>query len=292
MSEADADAERAEFDEGRYLYCVVDPSGADATVEGETDGNATGADSTDADADGFAATGVDDEEAYLIAADGVGVVVHACESVYDTADVGQVKRWLLAHQSVVDAAGEAFGTPIPFRFDTILQGDDDAVEQWLRAESDELAAHLDDLASHWEYRVHLVWDDDHLRETVADDEELAALDERREAAGEGTAFLLEKQYEQRLADLVQTRREAVEASLLDRVEPLAADIERLDRPRASLGDAEVDADGSRVALLLAEERVDDVGAELDEVAATPGVEVQFTGPWPPYTFAPELGGAS
>jgi hypothetical protein len=39
-------------------------------------------------------------------------------------------------------------------------------------------------------------------------------------------------------------------------------------------------------VLAHESAADAIGEELDAVAAEPGVEVRFTGPWPPYTFAP------
>jgi len=48
------------------------------------------------------------------------------------------------------------------------------------------------------------------------------------------------------------------------------------------------ADETGVAALADESAAGALGERLDEVAATPGVEVRYTGPWPPYTFAPAL----
>jgi len=264
------------FDDGRYLYCVVD-------VE-------TG------DPDAFGATGVDDEPVRVVAANGVGAVVHGCETVYDSEDPRQVQRWLLAHQRVVDEAATAFGTPLPFRFDTILRGDDEAVADWLRAQRDELAGHLGDLAGYSEYRVVVTWDEAALAAAVADDDELADLRERVEAAGEGKQFLLEKQLEQRRRERRRAETEALADEVDGKVEPLVRAYERLgDRQSASVAAGSDDEDAevvTRVALLAHEDRVDAVGDRLDEVAAADGVEVRFTGPWPPYTFAPELGGST
>ncbi len=168
------------FDEGRYLYCVVE-SGDDAELS---------------------ENGIDGEPISVLVQDGLGAVVQPCDSPYDSDDLATVREWLVTHQSVIDAAGEAFGTPLPFRFDTILKGDDDAVREWLVDQSEMLESHLDELAGHWEYRVGVAWDEERVRDELrAEDEELADLRERIDDASEGTAFLLEKQYDNRLRDL-------------------------------------------------------------------------------------------
>lgn len=265
-----------EIDEGRYLYCVV-------SVDHESP------------VEGFEATGVSDEPVSVVTNGGIGAVVHPCEEVYDSADLGRVRRWLVRHQSVVDDAGEAFGTPIPFQFDTILRGDDEAVGEWLAAEGDRLQDLLDSLAGHWEYRVEVVERDspsaDRLEET---DEELADLRERIDGTGEGTGFLVEKQYEKRVETLRKRRRSELTADLADRLAEHAREVHELDRsPVADLAEGDGESEGEticRLTLLVAEESEEAVGAALDPVADREGIEVRFTGPWPPYTFVPELGG--
>ncbi|WP_394342619.1 gas vesicle protein GvpL [Saliphagus sp. LR7] len=276
-----ADAEDGEgppeIDEGRYLYCVV------SVDEGSP-------------VEAFEATGVSDAPVSLVTDGGIAAVVHPCEEVYDSADLGRVRRWLVRHQSVVDDAGEAFGTPIPFQFDTILRGDDEAVEEWLAAEGDRLRELLASLAGHWEYRVEVVERDppsaDRLEET---DEELADLRERIDGSGEGTGFLMEKQYEKRVETLREHRRAELTADLADRLAEHTREIHELDRsPAADLAEGSGrEREGEticRLTLLVAEEREEAVGAALDPVADREGIEVRFTGPWPPYTFVPELGG--
>ncbi|SFC48927.1 Gas vesicle synthesis protein GvpL/GvpF [Halobiforma haloterrestris] len=293
QAEAVAD-EVPEIDEGRYLYCIV-------RTEAET-GEST-----------LETTGVDGEPVSVVVADGIGAVVHPCEGIYDTADLAQVRRWLVRHQTVVDEAGEAFGTPIPFQFDTILRGDDERVREWLREESETLERALSELAGHWEYRVEVVETEPVPDEAlIEDDDRLRELDARIDDSEEGTAFLLEKKLDQRLAELRAARRESLTADLQDRLAERAREVHALERsPTASLDDAVVDegdaragaggsgdggagsGDGNtlcRLTLLAHEEAEGEIGSVLDDVAATDGLEVRFTGPWPPYTFAPELGG--
>ncbi|ELY45512.1 gas vesicle protein GvpL [Natronorubrum tibetense] len=269
-----------EFDDGRYLYCIVR---IDADDEG----------------DAFETTGVDGEPVSVVVEDGIGAVVHACDGIYDSGNLTQVRRWLVRHQTVVDEAGEAFGTPIPFQFDTILRSDDAGVREWLREESETLERALSGLADHWEYRVEVVETDPISDEALIErDERLAELDAQIDDSGEGTAFLLEKKFDQRLAELRAARRESITGDLQARLDDHAREVHQLERsPSASLSD-EVAGDASdgetlcRLTLLAHEDDEGAVGSVLDGVAANDGIEVRFTGPWPPYTFAPELGGDS
>ncbi|WP_458188359.1 gas vesicle protein GvpL [Haladaptatus sp. NG-WS-4] len=260
------DPDDTEFEDGRYLYCVVDSTG---------------------DAE-FSETGIDDEPISIVREDGVGVVVQACDSPYDSDDLETVREWLLTHQEVVDSAGETFGTPLPFRFDTILKGDDERVRAWVADQHDELESYLAEFSGHWEYRVGVTWDEDRVRDELeSDDDELADLRERIDDASEGTAFMLEKQYENRLGDLRQARKERLATRLRDDLEPLVREYDEVDSQRSVLGSDTPDS-VVQVAFLAHEERETDVGSVLDDIAAEPGVEVRFTGPWPPYSFAPEL----
>lgn len=263
-----------DIDEGRYVYCVV------RADEGES----------------IDATGVDDEPVSLVASDGIGAIVHACDGIYDSADFAQVRRWLVRHQAVIDEAGEAFGTPLPFQFDTIIRGDDDRVREWIAEERESLAEALDSLAGHWEYRVEVVRtdpvDDDRLVEA---DDRLAELREQIDDSGEGTAFLLEKKYEQRAKRLREHRRSERTAELRDRLADHAREVHELERSsNVALAGASDEDDGDReticrLTLLAHEDDEGAIGSILDDVANEPGLEVRFTGPWPPYTFAPSFG---
>lgn len=260
-----------DFEGGRYLYCVV------SADEGET----------------FSAEGVDDQPVSLVAEDGVAAVVHPVDSVYDTDDLNQVRQWLLTHQDVVDAAGEAFGTPLPFRFDTIFKGGDDTVAEWLRDNHDELAEALDWLAGRWEYRISVAWDEDAVGETLkTEDEELRELTARMDEASSGTGYLLETQFDQRLAELLQARSETLEDRIVEDVEPYAVEIRRSGDASVELAEGESSGFDTAVQLsvLADSDHEEDIGEQLEPLAARPEYEVRYTGPWPPYSHAPEIGG--
>lgn len=269
---ADArDAAPTDFEEGRYLFCAV---------------------RAEADAD-FSADGIGDESVYLIVRDGIGTVVQAVDAVYDSEDLAQVRRWLLDHQRVVDEAGEAFGTPLPFRFDTILTGDDEAVAEWLDARRGELDDALSWLAGRWEYRVEVRWDEAAIADTLEErDDALRALASRAEAASEGTAYLLESQYETRLADRMDERRRELEAGLYEDLEPYAIELKRTGDGDGRFSSDEGDGLESavRLSILAPADHEDAIGEVLEPIAARPAHEVRYTGPWPPYSFASTIGG--
>lgn len=260
-----------EFDEGRYLYCVVHAG------ESET----------------FSTEGIEGQQVSLLVEDGVGAVVQPVDSVYDSDDMTRVQRWLLAHQEVVDAAGDAFGTPLPFRFDTIFKGGDSTVAEWVRDNYRELEDALDWLAGGWEYRIRVCWDEEAVSERLrTEDEQLRELATRVEDASSGTGYLLESRYEQRLTEQLRLRSEELEAQLVEDVEPYAIAVQRSDDPAVALsgGDSSELDTAVRLSVLADSDHEEAIGEKLESLAARPQYEVRYTGPWPPYSHAPEIGG--
>lgn len=272
--EDERETDSTTFPEGRYLYCVV-------STESEQDFS-------------LSVSGIDDGEPYLIEHDDVGVVVQPCESPYESTDMETVKRWLMQHQAVIDDAAEVYGTPLPFRFDTILKGDDEQVRDWLTEASTILRQELEKLAGQWEYRIELVWDRTAFEYNVSrKDERLSELREKREAASEGTSFLIDKQYDKRLQELIESRQQEETEAVLERLRTPASEVREVDRKTSFLDDERSNAgDQSRhsIAVLAPEEREDDIGDILDDLASEPAVQIRFTGPWPPYSFSPALEG--
>jgi arsenate reductase-like glutaredoxin family protein len=123
------------------------------------------------------------------------------------------------------------------------------------------------------------------------DPELSDIRRRIEQSGDGTGFLLEKQFDQRLRELRQERETTLKQSLVDRLDCHSEQL--TERPvqsdaADSLG-IDLDSDAvTQIALLAGPAAESAVGSTLDEITETPGVDVRFTGPWPPYTFAPEI----
>jgi hypothetical protein len=255
-------------EDGRYLYCVVrrdDDAAARLDV-----------------------AGVDGASLSVVSTERLSAVVHERSEPYESDAPDEVREWLYDHQDAVEDVGEAFGTPVPFRFDTIVRGDDETIRGWLRANEETLSEALDSLAGRWEYRVEVEWDRDALAERVGgDDERLSELAEKLSDASEGTAFLVQKQYDKRLSTLVNRRRRARSEELVAELESRTETVRELgDAPQTPLTEAPA-GPTARFAVLADGGECDAVGEYLDTVADEDGASVRFTGPWPPYTFAPD-----
>lgn len=267
-------ADESNVTDGRYVYCLVDTESVPQPA--------------------LSVTGLEGAETTVVSVDDVGAVIHECEAIYDTSDVEQVKRWLVAHQQVVDEASDVFGTPLPMRFDTILDGGEDGVERWIGEKYETIRDELTAFAGLWEYRIHLLWDASTFeRRATEQDERLRELARRQDRAEMGTGFLLDKQREQRLRDLKRKRRAELTRDLKETVSPVVERLRKQDA-QSALGATGNDTDTereqiARLAVLASDEREEALGERLDTVVEQDAVQIRFTGPWPPYTFAPEIG---
>lgn len=269
--EFDEETDRLEFDEGRYLYCVV------YAPDDET----------------FCTEGIEGRSVSLLVEDGIGAIVQSVDSVYDSDDMTRVRKWLLKHQSVVDAAGEKFGTPLPVRFDTIFKGGDDTVSEWLQRHHSQLNDALEWLSGCWEYRIEVRWDEEAVEAAVVEDEtKLQELQTRIESASDGTRYLLESQYEQQLTDRLEQQREQLQKRLIEDVMPYAVEIQRSDATNRVLSkERETDlATAVQLSVLAERDHEERIGETLEPIAEREQYDVRYTGPWPPYSHAPQIGG--
>jgi hypothetical protein len=256
--------------DGRYLYCLVGLGGHDPALE-----------TTGIEGAPVRVVGVD------LGAGAVGAVVHDADGLYDSTDPAEVRRWLVAHQSVVDAAADRFGTPLPVRFDTVVEGGDDALAGWVRGHGEEILAALDRVAGRREYRLHVAWDRAAFEDRVeGTDDRLVELRAEASEASEGRAFLVGKQAEERLRELAAERRRELLAALRERVEGVVVEMEDAD-PRDDDGEADVEGTPiGGVTVLCDRDRETELGDRLDAYVDAHEVSVTFSGPWPPYSFVP------
>jgi|APHM01.1.fsa_nt_gi Gas vesicle synthesis protein GvpL/GvpF. len=271
MAESVSDSPTTVSD-GRYLYCLVDVAETNHPT--------------------LDTTGIGEAPVSVLTTDGIGAVVHPTETLYDSADSDQVRRWLVSHQRVIDDAAAAFGTPVPFQFDVVIENGDKGVTDWLVDNAPTITEALDRYSGLREYRIHVTWD----RTTAAnkaseDDEKLAAIEQRRAESSDGEQFLLDKQYDQRLETVLREQKTQFRDQLTATVEEAVDElIEHSPAPSVEDLSSRETADEwvARIAVLMSESSETTVGETLDEFATEPGVEIRFTGPWPPYSFSTEF----
>lgn len=250
---------------GRYVYCVAAARAAA----------------------GLGPIGITGSQVRALACDDIAALVHDCPAEpYQSADRAIVQEWVLAHQRVVDAAWDKFGTVLPFTFDTIVQGEtgaeaDGAVVRWLLEEHDVLKRRLDQLEGRAEYGVQVLWETAIILDELSRaDPAVVQLTAELQTKQAGTAYL----YRQRLDSLLRQgtleRARACYTELYERIRPYVDDVRVGKTRKAEAGCQMI----MNLSCLVHRDNYGRLGRELDGISHQPGFSVRFTGPWPPYSF--------
>lgn len=237
------------------------------------------------------ATGVDGEQVREVPGGGVSALVGDVDAARFAPralerDMEQLD-WLAAvaraHDSVVREAA-AHGPVVPARLATLFR-DDDAVRAMLSEQHAEFAAALDALAGQAEWGVKAYVDPDAWAAAAAGPDS----SDEPAAAGKGSAYLMRRRAQltaRRTAEEDAARwAEAAHARL--RGVCTATRVHRPQDPRLS---GREDAMALNASYLVDQEHVDELRALVAELAETSwGVDIQLTGPWPPYSFTASAG---
>lgn len=229
----------------------------------------------------FGKIGINCADVYGIHFNGLCALVHDCpEEPYKSEDLEVVKKWVLAHQSVVEAASERFGTVVPFSFNTIVKGENAGVEKWLKSDSEMLSRKLAGLEGKLEFGVQLFLD----RETATKEllgavREIGELSEKINAAKGGTAYLYKQKLDKMMKDEIEKKAGELFKSLYDRIKRRSVGVKvgNLKEGRIMV---------ANFSCLVEKEKVRELGEELDRFKkeSGKGLSLRFTGPWPPYSF--------
>ena len=258
-------SEQAEAGEGRYLYCIVN-SGVEQEL-GEI--------------------GIEDAKVYTVSHKDVAAVVHACPAKpYESKDEEKVKRWIFAHQYVIDQATKRFGTVLPFTFDSIVKGSDGVVKDWLGREHPKFKRELERLKNKSEYTVQIFCDESMLAEKAEEkSDEVRKLRDDIKAKSKGAAYLLERRLEGILKDLVAAEANDCSKKFLERIKGHVDEI-KVEKPSKRVPEKWKDRlQVLNLSCLVHKDRVEELGKVLDDINKLEGFAVRFTGPWAPFSFA-------
>ena len=180
------------------------------------------------------------------------------------------------HEEVVEAVMEA-GPAYPARFGTLFSSTARLMAV-VKEHEDIVCEHLDRVDGAQEWAVKLLLDRDRAVQEASGEE----------APTSGTAYLQQKVREREAQNEVDAWLDEVTDAVFDTLASLArssAMVEARDRPDDS---REVAAHG---AFLVPEEHTDAFFQAVDSAhrrLSTNGLDVECTGPWPPYSFRPSL----
>ncbi|MFH1447408.1 MAG: gas vesicle protein GvpL [Candidatus Micrarchaeota archaeon] len=256
--------------EGRYVYCIVN-SGK------ETD---------------FGHMGIENSFVYTLPIKDIGAIVHRGEAkLYKTEDKEKAAEWLLTHQYVIDLATKEFGTVIPLAFSNIFAGDDEAVKKWLNEHYSQLKTLLEWLEGKEQYEVQIFLENEFVRKTIEENEEIQNLRKEMENKTKGAAYLLKKQQEKKQQEKRLALIEHHTENLYNQIKEFVDDVKNEPTNKKVPEKWERKLMILNLSCLVRKDRVQKLTTLLEEVNRREGFAVRFTGPWPPYSFVAEIGGS-
>ncbi|MFA6218133.1 MAG: GvpL/GvpF family gas vesicle protein [Candidatus Omnitrophota bacterium] len=235
--------------------------------------------------------GLDEQPVRAICAAGLTALVHDCPPEPYHGDE-KVKSWVLAHSEVVDAAWDRSGTVLPLAFNTIVRpgdglGADERVVRWLTLEGQHFRRALDRLQGKVELGVQVIWDQRVVSESIAGgNDEINQLRSKIASSPKGLAYFYQQKIERALRLAIEAKAEEDYRSCFRQVtaicpEVISNDLKRIEHRLMIVN----------LSVLAPRNQVSELGAVLAGLQAE-GVEVRFTGPWPPYSFVGTVASAA
>lgn len=238
----------------------------------------------------FGAIGIADARVYTLAHRDIAVVVHDCLPEPYQGEPETVAGWVKVHNDVIDMTWGEAGSVLPMRFDVIVKADgersaEESVRQWLETEYSALKAKLDEFRDKVELGVQVLWDPAVIAQRIVESsEEIKALRAEMATKLRGAAYFIEHKMASAVKEEMERKAQRDFATCYERLKERSEGI-HVNKVRKQDDRAMI----ANLSLLVPRERVQEIGAVLSEVGDEQGVEVRFTGPWPPYTFAATVG---
>ena len=232
--------------------------------------------------------GIEGNEVYTIPYKDISAIVHNCSTKpYQSNNDEIVKNWVMTHESVLDAASKRLGIVIPLGFDTILQSKNDitspeqVVNEWLKEDYDRLREVMRKIEGKDEYGVQVSYESKSIIKQISDQsEEIRRIKEEMSTKSPGMAYM----YKQKLEKTVKTETEQLANvwfnDFYGRIKKHTDDTvvektKKLNNSKVML---------LNLSCLVARDKVDSLGKELEAINNMNGFSVHFSGPWPPYSF--------
>lgn len=232
--------------------------------------------------------GIEDNEVYTIPYEALCAIVHDCPpDPYQSQDDETVKSWVRAHQNVLDKAKDRFGTVIPLGFDTILQPKDETippgqvVRDWLKDDYERFCIVLEKIKDKDEYGVQVSYEPGVVGKQITEQsEEIKKIKEEMATKSPGMAYMykqkLEKAAKAEMERLADERFKDFYNNIKKHTEDIVVEkTKKLEKDKVML---------LNLSCLVAKEKVDSLGEELEKINNMEDFSVRFTGPWPPYSF--------
>ncbi|MGD1118315.1 MAG: GvpL/GvpF family gas vesicle protein [Dehalococcoidales bacterium] len=232
--------------------------------------------------------GIGGSEVYTIPYKDIRAIVHNCSTEpYQSTDGATVKDWVNIHEGVLEAAGERLGIVVPLGFDTILQSKDgstspeNVVNDWLKEDYDRLREVMRKIEGKAEYGVQVSYKLSLVIEQISEkSEEIRRIKEEIATKSPGVAYMYKQKLERAVKAETEQLANAWFTDFYTRIKPHTEDI--IVEKTKKLNDGKTML--LNLSCLVARDKVDSLGKELEAINNMNGFSVHFSGPWPPYSF--------
>lgn len=257
QEEIEISKDKIETEKGLYVYCAAEYSDAVPHTLGNI--------------------GIEDNEVFVIASDGVCLIAHACDAKpYASKNEDEVKAWIKAHHNVISTASRIFPAVAPFSFDVIIKGSSDTAVNWLRNERDKILEKLGRIKGREEYVIQILWEKEITKKYVMAKEKFKILENEIKNMPKGKAYLYKQKLEKALEQELEKLAEEYFRFFNDKIKRHSDGIK-----------VERNKDTSmlmNVSCLVSREKVRVLGNELETINNMNEFSVRFVGPFPPYSF--------
>jgi len=222
--------------------------------------------------------GIENNEVFVIASNGICLVVHACDAKpYASKNENEVKGWVKAHHDVIDAASKIFPAVVPFSFDVIIKGSDPAgvAVNWLESERDKILEKIERIKGREEYIIQIFWEKAITKRHLMAKEKFQVLDKEIKNMSEGTAYLHKQKLEKALEKEAEKLAEEYFQFFYSKIKKHSDDI-KVEKVEDTML--------MNISCLVNKENVRNLGAELETILDMNEFSVRFVGPFPPYSF--------
>lgn len=239
--------------------------------------------------DNFGPIGIMGNTVYSISHKEISALVHDCSPEPYQGGEEEVKEWVSAHAAVVDAAWAEANTVLPMSFDVIVKGGEERsaeenVRKWLGEEYVTLKATLEEFRGKVELGVQILWDPAVITQRITtESEEIKELIREMATKSPGLAYFYQHKIAQAVKDEMEKRAAEDYRNIYEQLRAHTVDTQ-INKVKKLQGKQMI----MNLSLLVERDEVPALGEILGEVREEEGVEVRFTGPWPPYTFAAKI----
>lgn len=244
--------------QGYYLYCIAETN--ESVQLGQS--------------------GIDHSLIVTIPFQSLVVFAHQVDSLDFFEDNQKAKQWAMAHQSVIDEALKKYNTVLPFTLGNIIRGGENELKKWMEKEYNRLIRNIEKVRGKAEYGVQIFWTPaEYIDQIYEINKELKELKEETDGKKAGTAYLyhqrlekaLQRELEHQAILLFQKFYEKIKESV---TEIIVEKIKNIDSDQQMI---------LNVSCLASKDQEAKLGDFLDELEEQ-GYFIQFTGPWPAYSF--------